>query len=150
MRGFARTGAAEATANQPYVVVSTRRFPVTYASFAARPWRRQGVTAAALDQSPEPGFAEKYFSNLPSSPSCSLASAGGFFFWLFFAQFWGFSAGAGEPLLQARLGVRLDRIRRAFRFADTAVDAFVRMDHQHVVALVEAIYRADFDAIGVF
>src|ERR1700761_7646476 len=92
MRGFARTGAAEATANQPYVVVSTRRFPVTYASFAARPWRRQGVTAAALDQSPEPGFAEKYFSNLPSSPSCSLASAGASFFWVMFGQALAYSA----------------------------------------------------------
>src|SRR5246127_244264 len=55
-----------------------------------------------------------------------------------------------EPLFQAGLGVGLDRVRRAFRLAHAAVDAFVRVDHQHVLALVKAIYRADLNAIGVF
>src|SRR5580704_4082492 len=55
-----------------------------------------------------------------------------------------------EPLFQPRLGVRLDGIGRAFGLAHAAIDAFVRMDHQHVVALVEAVYRADFHAIGIF
>src|SRR5581483_4538701 len=44
-----------------------------------------------------------------------------------------------EPLLQPRLGVGLDRIRRALRLAHAAIDTFVRMDHQHVLALVEAV-----------
>ena len=30
-----------------------------------------------------------------------------------------------QPLFQARLGIGLDRINRAFRFADPAADAFV-------------------------
>src|SRR5271169_3370194 len=55
-----------------------------------------------------------------------------------------------EPLLKPRLGVRLDRIGRAFRLADAAIDAFIRMDHQHIVALVETIDGAHLDAIGVF
>src|SRR5437868_1092800 len=48
-----------------------------------------------------------------------------------------------EPLLEPGLGVRLDGVGRAFRLAHAAVDAFVRMDHQHVLALVEAIDGAD-------
>ena len=55
-----------------------------------------------------------------------------------------------EPLFQARLGVRLDGVGGTFRLANPAIDAFVRMDDQHVVTLVEAVHRSDFDAIGVF
>src|ERR1700689_4706451 len=52
-----------------------------------------------------------------------------------------------EPLFQTGLGIGLDGIRRAFRFAPTAVDAFIGMDDQHVVTLVEAIHRTDLNAI---
>jgi hypothetical protein len=55
-----------------------------------------------------------------------------------------------QPLLGAGLSVGLDRIHRAFGFADAAIDAFVRVDHEHVFALIEAIHRADFHAIHVF
>lgn len=55
-----------------------------------------------------------------------------------------------KPFLNARLAVRLDGFRRAFRFADTAIDALVRMNDEHVLAFVEAIDRANFNAIGVF
>src|SRR5882724_2157907 len=44
------------------------------------------VLDAAPDQSPVPAAAEKYFSNLPSIPSKSLASAGDSFFWVIFGQ----------------------------------------------------------------
>src|SRR3569832_92202 len=37
-------------------------------------------------QSPVPAFGEKYFSNLPSTPSNSFASAGESFFWVIFGQ----------------------------------------------------------------
>src|SRR6201995_2182901 len=37
-------------------------------------------------QSPAPALGEKYFSNLPSTPSNSLASAGESFFWVIFGQ----------------------------------------------------------------
>jgi len=55
-----------------------------------------------------------------------------------------------EPTIEARLGVRLDGVDRAFRLADPAVDALVGMNDEHVLALVEAVHRTDFDAIGVF
>jgi hypothetical protein len=55
-----------------------------------------------------------------------------------------------EPLLQARLGIRLDGVGGTFGFADAAVDAFVGMDDQHVLALVEAVDGTDFNAVGIF
>jgi hypothetical protein len=55
-----------------------------------------------------------------------------------------------EPVFDARLGIGLDCLDRAFRLADAAIDALIRVDDQHVFALVKAIYGADFDAIHVF
>src|SRR5262249_19763964 len=55
-----------------------------------------------------------------------------------------------QPLFEAGLSIGLDRVHRAFRFAYAAVDAFIRMDDQHVLALVEAIHRAYFHAVRVF
>ena len=55
-----------------------------------------------------------------------------------------------QPLVEARLGVGLDRLRRTYRFADTTIDAFIRMDDEEVFALIEAIDGADLDTIGVF
>jgi hypothetical protein len=55
-----------------------------------------------------------------------------------------------QPFLQPRLGVGPDRVDRAFRHADPAVDAFVRVDDEHVLALVEAVHGAHFDAIHDF
>src|ERR1039457_6281438 len=43
------------------------------------------------NQSPVPGLVEKYFSNLPSMPSKSLASAGDSFFWVMFGQLLAYS-----------------------------------------------------------
>src|SRR5260221_14260272 len=37
-------------------------------------------------QSPVPGFAEKYFLDLPSMPSKAFASGGDSFFWVLFGQ----------------------------------------------------------------
>src|SRR3989344_952304 len=45
------------------------------------------------------------------------------------------------------LGVRLDGVDRAFRFADAAVDALVRRDDQEVLAFVEAVHRTHLDAV---
>src|SRR6266566_2957051 len=52
-----------------------------------------------------------------------------------------------QPFLKPRLGVRLDRVDRAFRLADPAIDAFVRMDDEHVLALVETVHGANLHAI---
>src|SRR5258705_6880263 len=55
-----------------------------------------------------------------------------------------------QPFLEPRLGVRLDRVDRAFRHADPAIDAFVRVDDEHVLALVEAVHGAHVDAVHDF
>src|SRR5271170_5733465 len=55
-----------------------------------------------------------------------------------------------QPFLKARLGVRLDRVDRAFRLADPAIDAFVRVNYEHVLAFVEAVHRAHLDAVHEF
>src|SRR5215208_3385752 len=47
-----------------------------------------------------------------------------------------------EPALRRRFGVRQDRVHRAFRLANAAVDALVGVDDQHVLALVEAVHGA--------
>src|SRR6266481_1137638 len=44
-----------------------------------------------------------------------------------------------EPFFESGLGVRLDCVDGAFRLANTAIDAFVRVDDEHVLALVEAV-----------
>src|SRR6266496_3002405 len=44
----------------------------------------------------------------------------------------------------------IDRVHRTLGDAHRAIDAFVRVDHQHVRPLVEAIDGADIDAVGVF
>src|SRR5437870_7250750 len=54
-----------------------------------------------------------------------------------------------EPFLRLAVRVGDDRLGRALGLADAAVDAFVRMDHQHVVALVEAVDGADLHAVHV-
>ncbi len=55
-----------------------------------------------------------------------------------------------QPFLKPRIGVRLDGVDRAFRLADPAIDAFVRMDDEHVLAFVEAVHRAHVDAVHNF
>src|SRR4029078_2552532 len=53
-----------------------------------------------------------------------------------------------EPLLEARLAVRLDGVDRALPLAHPAADAPLGVDDEHVLALVEAVDRAHRDAIG--
>ena len=52
-----------------------------------------------------------------------------------------------QPFFDSRLCIRLDRVDRAFGLAHPAIDAFVGVDDEHVLALIEAINRADFHAI---
>src|ERR1700684_4289711 len=59
--------------------------------------KRQGLPQphqpkhTAWGEAPVPGAGEKYFSNLPSMPSKSLASAGDSFFWVIFGQLLAYS-----------------------------------------------------------
>ena len=55
-----------------------------------------------------------------------------------------------QPFLKPRLGVGLDRVDRALRLAHPAIDALVRVDDEHVLALVEAVHGAHFDAVHGF
>src|SRR5690348_13816379 len=55
-----------------------------------------------------------------------------------------------EPTLGSRSAIGHDCFGRAFGLADAAIDAFVRMNDEHVLALVETIDRADLDAVHVF
>src|SRR5262249_20199877 len=45
------------------------------------------------------------------------------------------------------LSIGFDGVNRALWFADSTVDALIRMDDEHVCALVEAVDWANFDAI---
>jgi hypothetical protein len=53
-------------------------------------------------------------------------------------------------LLQSGLGIGPDCLNRAFGLTDSAIDAFIRVNDEHVLALVKTIDRTDFDAIHVF
>src|SRR4051812_10765124 len=54
-----------------------------------------------------------------------------------------------EPFVEAALGIRLDRLGGTFGLADAAIDAFVRMDDEHILAFVKAVHRTYFDAVHV-
>jgi hypothetical protein len=55
-----------------------------------------------------------------------------------------------QPTVETWLGIRLDRLRGTFRFTDSAVDTFVRVNNKHVFTFVEAIDRTDLNAVEVF
>jgi hypothetical protein len=55
-----------------------------------------------------------------------------------------------QPFLKPRLGVGLDRVDWAFGLAHPAIDAFVWVDDEHVLALVEAVHGTHFDAVHEF
>ena len=55
-----------------------------------------------------------------------------------------------QPILQARRGIGQDGFRRAFWFADPAVDALIRMDDEHILPFVETVDGTDLDAVHIF
>jgi hypothetical protein len=55
-----------------------------------------------------------------------------------------------EHFFQTGFSIRLDRFSRAFGLTDAAVDAFIRVDDQHVLAFIETVDGTDFDAVHVF
>lgn len=55
-----------------------------------------------------------------------------------------------NPFFHIRLGIRADRVGRAFRFADAAINTFIGVDDEHVFTLVKTIDRTNLDAISVF
>ncbi len=117
-------------------------------SGALRPGRLSAPTARAR-RANRPQRSSS--SRLPGLPSHSLPSAGPGFFSVITGQFLASSAlSLSEVLLVLRhfiLGE--DGLGRALRLAQRAVDALIRIDHQEVRALVEAVHRADFHAVHV-
>jgi hypothetical protein len=55
-----------------------------------------------------------------------------------------------QPIFQIRFGVGLNGLGRTFGFANATIYALVRMDHEHVFALVKTVDGANLDAIHVF
>ena len=55
-----------------------------------------------------------------------------------------------NPFLNIAFSIRQNRFDWAFRLANTAIDALVRMDYQHIFANVKTIDWADLDAILIF
>jgi hypothetical protein len=120
-----------------------------YGALGRHFWRPDGIRVKwkpVFGQSPVPGFGEKYFSNLPSLPSNSFASGGDSFFWVMFGQLLAYSVFTSSHFSRPGSVSGL----RAFGLAHAAIDAFVRMDDQHVLALVEAVHGAHLDAVGIF
>jgi hypothetical protein len=54
-----------------------------------------------------------------------------------------------RPVLECRLGVRLNRVGWAFGLAYPTINTFVGMDHKHVLAGVEAVHRANLHAVHI-
>src|SRR4029079_6580911 len=54
-----------------------------------------------------------------------------------------------EPLFEAGVSVRFDRIYLAFQLSHTPIDAFVRVDDEHVLTLIEAVDRTHLDTVHV-
>ncbi len=54
-----------------------------------------------------------------------------------------------EPLLKVRLCIGLNCLSRAFWFANAAINAFIWMNNEHVLAFIEAIHRTDFHAVHI-
>ena len=52
-----------------------------------------------------------------------------------------------QPLFGSRFSIRLNRLDRAFWLTDPAIDAFLGVNNEHILALVEAIHGTDLDAI---
>ena len=80
----------------------------------------------------------------------TIGVSGGDFFARNVRPFAGIFGVEGKPFLQARRGVGLDRFGWAFGLADAAIDALVGIDDEHVLAFIEAVHGAHFDAVHVF
>jgi len=55
-----------------------------------------------------------------------------------------------DPFFRGRIAVGKDRLGRAFRFTDAAINAFVRVNDEHILTSVKAVDRTNLDAVHVF
>src|SRR5262245_25739477 len=111
---------------------------------------RSRVAVPGPGQSPVPDWGEKNFLNLSGTPSQSLASAEGSFLTVIFAQVFAYLAFNSSHFSSPASVSGLMASGRAFRLAYTTVYAFVRMNDEHGLTLVQAIHRASLHAVHVF
>lgn len=55
-----------------------------------------------------------------------------------------------DPAIHSRFGIGLDGIHGAFRFANAAVNTFIRVDDEEIFPFIKTVYRTNFNTIGVF
>jgi hypothetical protein len=97
-----------------------------------------------------PRLRRKKFSKLVSPPVELLAVRRRLFLTGYIRPRLGVFSIQLQPKNEVRLSVRLDCLGRAFRFAHTAIDALVRVNNEHIFALVEAVNGAHLHAIQIF
>src|SRR5260370_39835806 len=101
-------------------------------------------------QSPAPGFGEKYGS-LSGFPSRSLESGGGAFLTVIFGQIFAHSA-FNESHFSSSSSVSglIASTGHSARTPRNRCICLVRVDDEHVLALIEAVHGAHFDAVHGF
>jgi hypothetical protein len=53
-------------------------------------------------------------------------------------------------LVSRQIILGVDRLYRAFRHAEGAIDALIRVDHQKIRPFMKAVHRAHIHTVGVF
>lgn len=96
-----------------------------------------------------PGFGANKPA-LPSLPFQSSASADGLPLRVMLGHYGSERAVPFKPVRCPSVRIRHDRGGRTFRFAHVAVNAFIRMDCQHVLAHTDAVHRTRLQAIHIF
>ena len=99
-------------------------------------------------QSPAPGIGEKYW-NLSGFPSHSLESGGGAFLIVIFGQI-AYSAFSDNHFSSPGSVAGLIASTGHSDLTDPAIDAFVRVNDEHVLAFVKAVHGAHVDAVHGF
>ncbi len=97
-----------------------------------------------------PRLGRKKFGKLVGAPVELLAVRRRFFLAGYIRPGLGVFGVQFKPEGEVRLSVRFDGFRRAFGFAYAAIDALVRVDYEHILALVETVHRTHFHAVQIF
>src|SRR6516164_942267 len=106
------------------------------------------LTVQSFIQFPVPGLGEKYWS-LSGFPSHVFQSGGGAFLTVIFGQIFAYCA-FNDSHFSSPGSVSALIASTGFRLANTAIDALLRVDDEHVLALVETIHWAHLDAVHCF
>jgi hypothetical protein len=55
-----------------------------------------------------------------------------------------------QPFFQTAFGIGQNRLGRAFGFAYTAINAFIGVDDEHIVAFIKTVDGANLDTVHIF